>query len=198
LTPDGKGSSLEFLRRIEMQVVVTFRHFEVNEAVKNYAKEKILKLKRYFERPVEARVVLAVEKFRNTAEATITGDGYAVNGMEKTDDMYSAIDRLVGKLERQVLKHRGKTKPRRSGPSPQNRRYRMDVLSSEGSGTGEVAQVIRSDKHSAKPMSLDEAILRLNAEENDFFVFTNSDSGLMNVVYRREDGNYGLIESEVG
>lgn len=98
-----------------MQVMVTFRHFEANDAIRNYAKEKVLKLKKYLERPVEARVVLSVEKFRNIAEATITGDGYTINGMEKTDDMYSAIDRLVGKLERQIRRHRGKTKPRRSG-----------------------------------------------------------------------------------
>jgi putative sigma-54 modulation protein len=197
LTPDGKGSSLEFLRRIEMQVVVTFRHFEVNEAVRNHAKEKLLKLKKYVEGPVEARVVLSIEKFRNIAEATITGDGYTINGIEKTDDMYSAIDKLVGKLERQILKHRGKTKPKRSNQSPQDYRYRMNVLSSESAGMGQETRIIKSDEHLAKPMSLDEAILRLNVGESDFFVFTNSDSGLMNVVYRRKDGNYGLIESEV-
>lgn len=181
-----------------MQVIVTFRHFEANDAVKSHAKERILKLKKYLERPVEARVVLSVEKFRNIAEASITGDGYTINGMEKTDDMYSAIDKLVGKLERQILKHRGKTRPRRSGNSLKDHRYRMNVLSSEGAGIGRETRVIKSDEHSAKPMSLDEAILRLNAGENDFFVFTDSDSGMMNVVYRRKDGNYGLIESEVG
>jgi putative sigma-54 modulation protein len=182
---------------MEMQVVVTFRHFEANEAVRNYAKEKIFKLKKYLERPVEARVVLSVEKFRSIAEATIAGDGNTINGMEKTDDMYSAIDKLVAKLERQILKRRGKTKPRRSSSSPQDRRDRMEVLSSEGTEVKQGTRVIKSREHSGKPMSLDEAILRLNSEENDFLVFTNSDSGLMNVVYRRKDGNYGLIESEV-
>ncbi|MBW2059501.1 MAG: ribosome-associated translation inhibitor RaiA [Deltaproteobacteria bacterium] len=180
-----------------MQVVVTFRHFEANDAVRSYAKEKILKLKKYLERPVEARVVLSMEKFRAMAEATITGDGYTINGAEKTDDMYSAIDKLVGKLERQILKRRGKTKPRRSNSNAQGHRYRMNILSPEGVTAGAEKRVIRSDEHSAKPMSLDEAILRLNAGEDDFFVFTDLDSGLMNVVYRRKDGNYGLIESEV-
>jgi putative sigma-54 modulation protein len=181
-----------------MQVTVTFRHFEANDAMKDYAREKILKLKKYLERPVEARVVLSVEKFRNTAEGNITGDGYTISGMEKTDDMYSAIDKLVSKLERQIVKHRGKTKPRRSSASPQNLRYATNDLASEGSGMPHERQIIRSDEHSAKPMSLDEAILRLNAGENDFFVFINSDSGSINVVYRRKDGNYGLIEPEVG
>jgi putative sigma-54 modulation protein len=181
-----------------MQVVVSFRHFDANEAVRNYAKEKTLKLKKYFEHPVEARLVLSVEKFRNIAEASITGDGYTFNGIEKTDDMYSAIDNLVGKLERQILKRRGKTKARRSDASTESHRYRMDVLASEDVGSGQPARVIQSDELSTRPMALDEAILRLDAAENDFFVFTNSDSGLMNVVYRRKDGNYGLIESEAG
>ncbi len=97
-----------------MRVLVTFRHFEADDAVRSYAKEKVLKLKKYLERPVEARVVLSVEKFRNIAEATITGDGYTINGVEKTDDMHSAIDKLVAKLERQIMKHRGKTRSRRS------------------------------------------------------------------------------------
>jgi len=179
-----------------MQVVVTFRHFEANDAVKSYAKEKMLKLKKYLERPLEARVVLSVEKFRSIAEATITGDGYTINGMEKTNDMYSAIDKLVGKLERQILKHRGKAKPRRSGFSSEDRRYRMNVLSSETRATGDETRIIESDEYSAKPMSLDEAILQLNEGENDFVLFINSDSGSMNVVYRRKDGNYGLIEPE--
>lgn len=180
-----------------MQVIVTFRHFEANDAVKGYAKEKILKLKKYLERPVEARVVLSVEKFRTIAEAAITGDGYTINGMEKTDDMYSAIDKLVSKLERQILKRRGKIKPRRSSSSAQDHRYRMNVLSSSRAGMGQETRIIKSDEHSAKPMSLDDAIVRLNAGENDFFVFTDPDSGLMNVVYRKKDGNYGLIESDV-
>ncbi len=180
-----------------MRVLVTFRHFEANEAVKGYAKQKILKLKKYLERPVEARVVLSVEKFRNIAEAMITGDGYTVKGMEKTDDMYSAIDKLIDKLERQIRRHRGKTKPRRSNLPPQDQRYQMDVLAPESSGTVQEARIIKSNEHSAKPMSPEEAILRLDAGENDFFVFTNSDSGSLNVVYRRKDGNYGLIEPEV-
>ena len=179
-----------------MQVSVTFRHFEANDAVRSYAKEKILKLKKYLERPGDARVVLSVEKFRSIAEASITGDGYTINGMEKTDDMYSAIDRLVAKLERQISKQRGKSRPRRSVSSLQGYRYRMDVLASEGSLVKET-RVIRSDQHLAKPMSLDEAVLQLNKEENDFFVFINSESGSLNVVYRRKDGNYGLIEPQI-
>lgn len=180
-----------------MQVMVTFRHFEANDAVRKYAKEKIQKLQKYLERPAEARVVLSIEKFRNIAEATITGNGYTINGMEKTDDMYSAIDKLVDKLERQIMKHRGKTKPRRSNLSPQDHRYRMNVLTSERSEVGQETRIIESNEHSAKPMSLEEAIVRLDAGESDFFVFTDSDSGSVNVVYRRADGNYGLIEPEV-
>ena len=181
-----------------MQVMVTFRHFEADDLIRHYAKEKMLKLKKYLERPVEARVVLSVEKFRNIAEATITGDGYTINGMEKTNDMYSAIDRLVGKLERQIMKHRGKAKAKRSVSSHEDRRYRMNILSSETQVRDDETRIIKSDEHSAKPMSLDEAILQLNEGESDFVLFVNADSGLINVLHRRKDGNYGLIEPELG
>ena len=180
-----------------MQVIVTFRHLEADDAVRAYAKEKILKLKKYLERPVEARVVLSVEKFRNTAEATLSSDGFVVNGMEKTDDMYSSIDRLVDKLERQIRKRRGKTKPRRSGTSPANEQQRMNALSSESPKTEDQKKIVKTEAYQAKPMSLDEAILQLDAGEHDFVVFINSESGAMNVVYRRKDGDYGLIEAEL-
>jgi putative sigma-54 modulation protein len=180
-----------------MQVIVSFRHFEADDAVRAYAKEKILKVKKYLERPVEARVVLSVEKFRSIAEATISGDGFVVNGVEKTDDMYSAIDRLVDKLERQVRRRRDKTKSRRSGASPENQAYRMNVLSSERPETGHQARIVTSEEYWAKPMSLDEAILQLDAGEDDFLVFINSESGALNVVHQRKDGNYGLIEAEL-
>jgi putative sigma-54 modulation protein len=180
-----------------MQVIVSFRHFEADDAVRAYAKEKILKVKKYLDRPVEARVVLSVEKFRSIAEATISGDGFVVNGVEKTDDMYSAIDRLVDKLERQVRRRRDKTKSRRSGALPENQAYRMNVLSSERRETGHQARIVTSEEYWAKPMSLDEAILQLDAGEDDFLVFINSESGALNVVHRRKDGNYGLIEAEL-
>ena len=197
LTPGEKGSSFRSLGRIDMQVIVSFRHFEADDAVKAYAKEKILKVKKYLERPVEARVVLSVEKFRSIAEATISGDGFVVNGVEKTDDMYSAIDKLVDKLERQVRRRRDKTKPRRSGVSLENQAVRMNVLSSERRDTGREARIVTSEEYWAKPMSLDEAILQLDAGEDDFLVFINSESGALNVVHRRKDGNYGLIEAEL-
>jgi len=111
--------------------------------------------------------------------------------------MYSAIDRLVDKLERQVRRRRDKTKTRRSGGSPENQAYRMNVLSSEGRERGREAQIVTSEEYWAKPMSLDEAILQLDAGEEDFLVFINSESGALNVVHRRKDGNYGLIEAEL-
>ncbi len=180
-----------------MRVLVTFRHLEADDALRDYAKEKVLKLRKYLERPMEARVVLSVEKFRKIAEATITGDGHTINGMEKTDDMHSAIDKLVGKLERQIRKLRGKTKPKRFGFSTQNYEHRMSASSSEGSEMGNEVAIVRDDDYSVKPMSIEEAVLQLSADENDFYVFINSDSGLVNVVYHRKDGNYGLIEPEI-
>jgi putative sigma-54 modulation protein len=179
-----------------MQVTVTCRHFEADETIKNYAREKVFKLKKYLDRPVEAHVVLSVEKFRNTAEVTITGDRYTINGMEKTDDMLSAIDKVVDKLDCQIKKHHEKTRRKKNNSQLQDRWYRMDILASEPSGEGQAARIIQSNEFSAKPMSLEEATLQLDATKNEFLVFTNSDSGAINVVYRRKDGHYGLIAPE--
>lgn len=98
-----------------MQVSFTFRHMDSNDGMKEYAKQKLMKIRRYLEKPVEAHVVLSVEKFRNIAEVTIKGEGLSINGQERSDDMYSAIDNVMDKIGRQIKRRRGKTRRHKSG-----------------------------------------------------------------------------------
>ena len=98
-----------------MEVSFTFRHLDSNDGMKEYAKQKLMKIRRYLEKPVEAHVVLSVEKFRNIAEVTIKGEGVSINGEERSDDMYSAIDDVMDKIGRQIKKRRGKTRRHKSG-----------------------------------------------------------------------------------
>ena len=98
-----------------MQISVTFRHMDSNDGMKEYAKQKLLKMKKYVENPVEAHVVLSVEKFRNIAEVTIKGEGVSINGEERSRDMYSAIDNVMGKIGRQIKKRRGKNRSYKAG-----------------------------------------------------------------------------------
>ena len=98
-----------------MQVSVTFRHMDSNDGMKEYAKQKLMRMRKYMDNPVEAHVVLCVEKFRNIAEVTIKGEGVSINGEERADDMYSAIDNVMDKIGRQIKKRRGKIRRRKSG-----------------------------------------------------------------------------------
>ncbi|MBI5183668.1 MAG: ribosome-associated translation inhibitor RaiA, partial [Nitrospinae bacterium] len=89
-----------------MQVTVTGRRIEITDALRNHAEEKVLRLKRYQDRSIDAHIVLSVEKYRHTAEVTINFDGTIIHGKEETEDMYSSIDRAVDKIERQMKSHK--------------------------------------------------------------------------------------------
>ena len=91
-----------------MQIAVTFRHMETNEAVKDYVKEKVQRLEKFVENPREAHVVLATEKFRHMAEITVIGDGGTLNSQGRDSDLYAAIDQMVDKMERQIRGRKGK------------------------------------------------------------------------------------------
>ena len=98
-----------------MMINVTFRHMDSNDGIKEYARQKLMKIKKYMDSPVDAHVVLSVEKFRHIAEVTIKGEGVSINGEERSDDMYSAIDNVMDKIGRQIKKHRGKIRRHKSG-----------------------------------------------------------------------------------
>jgi putative sigma-54 modulation protein len=174
-----------------MEIAVTFRHIDTSDSLKAYAEEKVAKMGKYFDFPIEAHVVLAVEKFRRSADVTLNVNGSLIKGVVETEDMYSAIDQVMDKIEKQVKKHREKTRDRRT-----------EGRKSEGSpGEGEeVAETgledlrIEVEKIVAKPMDPEEAAMQLNLSQQDFLVFRNSRSREINVIYKRKDGNLGLIE----
>jgi putative sigma-54 modulation protein len=91
---------------------------DANDGMKEYARQKLVKMKKYMGNPAEAHVVLSVEKFRNIAEVTIKGEGVSINGEERSEDMYSAIDHVMDKIGRQIKKHRGKIRRYRTGQGP--------------------------------------------------------------------------------
>jgi len=169
-----------------MQINITFRKMDPEERIKAYVEEKLAKVKKYLNEPIEAHVVLSTEKFRKGAEVNITADGLVINGSENREDIYAAIDLVVDKLERQIKRQKEKAKGRLSA-------FKMYILSPTPE---EGPRVIRSKSYSIKPMSLEEAIEELNALGNDFVIFTNAETDEVNVLYRRKDGNYGLIEPE--
>jgi len=173
-----------------MQINVSFRHIEPSDPLKLYAEDKLSRVKKFLEEPIEAHVVLKIEKFRHIAEVSIEAPGLHLNGAEETDDMYSSIDLLVDSLESQVKKGKGKVRRRRQPSVPRGPAAVTEVPPEE-----DEQRIIRAEQVYAKPMDLDEAVMQLNVSNGEFIVFTNRRSSKINVLYRRKDGNLGLIET---
>lgn len=176
-----------------MEITVTFRRMEPTESLRLYAVEKLSKIKKYLDSPMEAHVVLEVEKFRHMADVNLSVDGTWVKAVEETGDMYSAIDQVMDKIEKQVKRHLSRIKER-------GRENLKSGEVSEGEPISEMAvpggeePAIRVEKLVAKPMDPEEAAMQLSLSNQDFLVFRNSRSREINVVYRRRDGDLGLIE----
>jgi putative sigma-54 modulation protein len=172
-----------------MMITVTFRRMEPTESLKAYAEEKLSKIKKYLDSPMEAHVVLEVEKFRHMADVTVNVDGTRIKAYEETEDMYSAIDMVMDKIENQVKKHRSRLRERKVESIKGDQ-----VLVSEAAEALPDEPVISVEKLVAKPMDPEEAAMQLSASRQDFLVFRNSRSREINVIYKRKDGNIGLIE----
>ena len=178
-------------------ISVTFRHLEATTALRTYAEKKAAKIKKYFGDPNEVNVVLSLEKHRYTAEITLKAGRFTVNAKEETDDMYSAIDSAVDKIDRQMKKHKDKIKHHKVHPATQNITSRYNILSSSSTGEDRQPKIIKTEQIFAKPMSMEEAVMQLGLAQNDFLVFINDATGKINVIYHRKDGDFGLVEPEV-
>jgi putative sigma-54 modulation protein len=183
-----------------MDVTVKGRNISVTEALERYASEKVERVRKFFdeERSVSrAEVELIHERNPSisepeVAEATLFINGAVLKAREASADMYASIDRMSDKLERQVRRYRGRQidrwHGRLKGPSPE-----PETVATEEEEEIE-ARIVRTKQFQMKPMSAEEAVLQMELLDHDFFVFTSADTGDINVVYRRRDGNYGLIE----
>jgi putative sigma-54 modulation protein len=174
-----------------MQTSVTFKNLDSSETLKSYVEEKLDRFDRLLDNPAEANVVLSVEKFRHMAEINITGDRLSIIGKEETIDMYSAIDMVLDKLEKQIKKSKEKIRERRSSAKVRNKEMRTE----DTNLPEEDLELHVKVKHiEYKPMHVEEAILQLDLLNDNFLVFTNARSDQVNVLYRRKDGHYGLIQ----
>lgn len=174
-----------------MQTSVTFKKLDPSENLKSYIRDKLDRFDKYLYNPAISTVVLSVEKFRHIAEIKITGDRLNINGKEKSNDMYSAIDAVLDKLEKQIKKNKQKIRRHRDG----SKAMPKDSIAKEPAySDNETARPVHITNIEFKPMDVDEAIMQMDLIDNIFLVFTNSRSDKVNVLYRRQDGNYGLIQ----
>ena len=161
------------------------------ENVHAYAEKKVMKLARFFEEDAEALVVFSVEKNRNNVELTVRGAGTVFRANEKTSDMFASIDAAVGTIEGQIRKNKTRLA----------RRLRKDAFARTIEATSFVDEkedeldIARVKKFYFKPMTREEAILQMNLLEHNFFAFRDEDNeGSFAVVYKRNDGGYGIID----
>lgn len=175
-----------------MKITVTGKNIEITDALKDTVNRKISKLEKYFNPDVEAQATLSVQKSRHIIEVTIPFDGVILRGEESTDDMYASIDKVLDKLEKQILKHKTRL----------GRRLRVNSLKTLDVKPGDMDEeeynpmVVKTKKFAIKPMPVEEAILQMDLLGHSFFVFLNADTEEVNVLYKRKDGKYGLIEPE--
>jgi putative sigma-54 modulation protein len=179
-----------------MRLHVKGKNLEVPPAIKEYAESKLAKLDRHLHETAQVELELSMERNpsiaeAHVAEATVWTKGPVVRARESASDMKASIDLLVRKLERRVKRAREKRRPnfgrlRRSAP-PENPSQESE---------NEESKIVRTKQFALKPMSPEEAVLQLELLGHDFFVFRNADSDEVNVLYRRRDGNYGLIEPQ--
>ena len=178
-----------------MRLQVKGRNLEVSEQIRKYAEEKLGKLDKLVNDPTRVELELLVEKNpsihdNHVAEATVWTKGPVLRARESSADMKASIDQLVSKLERQVKRYREKRRvaPRRHAPPPAEPSS-LDL-------DEDAVAITKTKQFTVNPMTPDEAVLQLELVGHDFFVFRNADSNGINVVYRRRDGRYGLIEPQ--
>jgi len=163
-----------------MDITVTFRHLEPMDSLKEYAEEKASKIEKYFDFPVEFHIVLVAEKFRRMADVTLNVNGTVIKAMDK--------------IEKQVKRYRDKTARKRRVESRKNEGSinleEIEVVA----GSSQEEPRIENEKLFAKPMDPEEAAMQLVLSQQEFLVFRNSRSRDINVIYKRKDGNLGLIE----
>lgn len=177
-----------------MKISVTFRNAEGENWQKEYVDDRLKKMKKYIDRPVEAHVVLSVEKFRNVAEVNLMADGLNVNAKEESKDMHLAIDNAVEKIERQLKKRKEKIRGHKTNPTRSEGITAISGLPEEAEETPD-ARVVETRRIVLKPMSLDDAVMEIEGSKNRFVMYRDALTENVSLIYRREDGLYALIET---
>lgn len=178
-----------------MKIISRGKNIQVTEALKLHIEKRIGKVERYFEEDTEAQVTLSVVKDQHIVDATVLlSGGLMLRAEEKSPDMYASIDQVIEKLERQIRKYKTRVNRKSRQQSIKDLAPTPKVVPADEDL--EEFKVARVKKFNMKPMMTDEAILQMDMLGHDFFVFINGENEDVNVVYRRHNGDYGVIEPE--
>lgn len=188
-----------------MNVRISGRHIELTEALKQHIETALGKVTAHFDKATDADVILAVEKHRQIAEINLLANGVRIHGRETSPDMYSSVDAVIDKVERQVRKFKDRINRHQPRTAREARVYDHAVFAPIESANGhenggavatEVHHEIDREKLPMKPLSVDEAVMHFELVDDPFLVFVNADTSQVNVIYSRGNGHYGLIEPQ--
>lgn len=175
-----------------MAITVRGKNIDITPSLKDYVEKRVGKITKYFDTLGEITVILTVAKGRHIVEVTVPVNGMLLRGEESTTDMYTSIDLVIEKLEKQIEKYKTKIARKLRGGG-----FKGDLPAGAREVDAEEFKVVKTKRFAIKPMTTEEAILQMNLIHHDFYVFTNAETEDVNVLYRRKDGGYGLIEPEV-
>ncbi|MFV8753312.1 ribosome hibernation-promoting factor, HPF/YfiA family [Nannocystaceae bacterium ST9] len=202
-----------------MQTQFVFRHMDSSDALRNYAEERLSKIKRYFADPLKVNCTFAVEKIHHIVQFDVTlRNGLQLHSSEKTENMYSSIDMALAKMERQVRRYKDRItahKPQKGkaarvrqveiaadvfdetevdATTSQSREAAGEPVSQFGAGESPMP-ITREKEFRADRLTVRDAVMQLNLLQKQFLVFTNTETGDINVIYRLDESGYGLIET---
>lgn len=175
-----------------MKLIISGKNIEVTEALRERIGKKLGKLEKYFNPNTEAHITMSVEKNRHIFEVTIYLNGIVLRAEVENTDMYASIDKAVDILEGQIRKNKTRLEKKLHTSAFKSEDFKFDAPVEEEQDF----KIVRTKKFAIKPMNVEEAILQMNLLGHEFFMFSNAKSKEVNVVYRRKDGGYGLIEPE--
>jgi ribosome hibernation promoting factor len=200
-----------------MQIDVTFRRMEASQSIKTYLDDKLSRMKKFIAKPSHARVVLTSERFRNKADVTLTlHNGLFIKGVDTSEDMYFSIDQALSRIEKQLRKYKEKihshkplTHPSKKFMShtiepmddyddyPESAALEVEEIKNEkveDDSNDITHKIVKTNEYVAEPLNLESALMHIELQNKQFLVFTNSVTNEINILYRRDDGKFGLIE----
>ncbi len=173
-----------------MEILIRGKSVEITDSMKNYVKEKLSKLDKYLvDQKAKATVLVKVRSYTQKVEVTIPLKTLILRAEEEQEDFYAAVDLIINKLERQIRKNKAKLENRNKSKTKE---FNVDDLIP----IEENEEIVKVKKIDIKPMSSEEAILQMNLLGHDFYMYRDSDSNTVCVLYKRKNGGYGIIESE--
>jgi putative sigma-54 modulation protein len=185
-----------------MRLTVRSRNGAVPEKLKLHAEKRVAKLEKYFRSIQSVELLNASERGLQIVEINLEGDGIYLRSEERNSDLYVAVDAAVDKMERQIKRFKQRVRRIKQRPGPvkevgaEKAAVALAALQESGEEEGHLPRIVRQKRFPVKPMSAEEAAAQMELVDHDFFLFLNEDNGTVSVLYRRRDGDYGLIESE--